>query len=476
MFLEGEIVNQKTVLKNIRYSLVANLITMMISIILTLIIPKALNLESYGYYQLYLFYVSFVSFFHFGIVDGIYLKIGGKLYEDIDKQSIGSEFWYIIILNVFLSSIVIAVSSVFVEDQIKLLILIFTCFASIIINGKTLLLFVLQCTNRIKEYAKYTRYDRILFFILCLFYLILGNKNAILLIFLDILARLFVLFLMIFSMNDLVLRKITPIENEFRAMYDNAKVGLNLTLSYLASQLIIGIVRFAIEKKWSIVIFGQISLTLSISNMVMTFINAVSAIMFPLLRRTDENQLPMIYASIRNIFVPLLFTILFLFQPLKTMLNLWLPNYSTSIVYMGILFPIFIYESKVSLLTNTYLKTLRMESEILKANIVTLILGGVSTIMFVWILPNINLAVFSILILLIFRANYSEILLSKILKLNLNIKISLEFILTIIFVIANLYTSSMVSLFIYSGCYAIYIYIYRYNLISSFNMIKKNYK
>ncbi|OTO76655.1 hypothetical protein A5865_000513, partial [Enterococcus sp. 12E11_DIV0728] len=59
--------------------------------------------------------------------------------------------------------------------------------------------------------------------------------------------------------------------------------------------LIIGSIRFFVEKRWTIETFGKLSFTLSISNMFMTFINAVGVVMFPLLRRTNQNKLPHLY-------------------------------------------------------------------------------------------------------------------------------------------------------------------------------------
>ena len=43
----------------------------------------------------------------------------------------------------------------------------------------------------------------------------------------------------------------------------------------IASMLIIGVVRFGIERSWDVETFGKVSLTLSASNLMMLFINAV---------------------------------------------------------------------------------------------------------------------------------------------------------------------------------------------------------
>lgn len=67
---------------------------------------------------------------------------------------------------------------------------------------------------------------------------------------------------------------------------ENISVGIKLMFANIASMLIIGIVRFGIERAWDVATLGKVSLTLSILNMII-FINAVGIIMFPTLRRTN---------------------------------------------------------------------------------------------------------------------------------------------------------------------------------------------
>ncbi len=62
--------------------------------------------------------------------------------------------------------------------------------------------------------------------------------------------------------------------------------------------------------------------------------------------------------------------------PSNLFLGMWLPEYSESLKFMGILFPIVIYEGRMSLLINTYLKTLRKrKKQFLFVNVLTLALS-----------------------------------------------------------------------------------------------------
>ena len=82
--------------RNFSYTIIANLVALFISMLVTFIVPKAISVEDYGFFQLYLFYASYVGFFHFGWMDGLFLRYGGVYYEDLDKVGIvyfvGTEF------------------------------------------------------------------------------------------------------------------------------------------------------------------------------------------------------------------------------------------------------------------------------------------------------------------------------------------------------------------------------------------------
>jgi len=74
------------ILKNFSYSLASNLISLIISALIVLVIPRIIGVEDYGYWQLYLFYSSYITFLTLGWNDGIYLRYGGEKYDNLDKK------------------------------------------------------------------------------------------------------------------------------------------------------------------------------------------------------------------------------------------------------------------------------------------------------------------------------------------------------------------------------------------------------
>ena len=73
----------KKLQKGIFAVLLANIINVIFSLATNFLLPKYLSVESYAAIKEFQLYVSYVGLFHFGFVDGIYLKSGGK---DLNKK------------------------------------------------------------------------------------------------------------------------------------------------------------------------------------------------------------------------------------------------------------------------------------------------------------------------------------------------------------------------------------------------------
>ncbi len=167
----------KLVIKNLYYTVAANFATLGISVLLNLFVPKLLGVTEYSYWQLYVFYSTYVGFLHFGWVDGIYLKIGGEEYDKLDKKGLGSQFWYLLFFELILSLLVTITVYLFLPKSPQSIVLILTATVSIITIIKTFIIYILQSTNRIKEYAQLSRNDRYLYIIFIGIYFLMGGRD-----------------------------------------------------------------------------------------------------------------------------------------------------------------------------------------------------------------------------------------------------------------------------------------------------------
>lgn len=462
----------KSTLRNIFYAFVANGISTIISAILTLVVPKLFGVKEYSYWQLYIFYTSYVGFFHLGWIDGIYLKYGGKEYSELEYPKFVTQFW---LINIFVTIMVIA-ASIFafthVGDYDKRIILIATFLCAFVTISKTYFLYIFELTNRIKEYARYIKVDRYIYFIITMLFLFIGVRDYKLLILADVISRIIALIMCIKSAKEVAFGKLDYFKNGIKEAIDNISIGSKLMIANVASMLIIGIVRFAIERKWDIETFGKVSLTLSISNFLLTMINAIGVVMFPLLRRTNKEKLSSMYIVMRTFMMILLLAMLVFYMPFEMILSMWLPKYKESLKYMALLFPIFIFECKMSLLINTFLKTLRKEKWILLTNVTTLILSIIVTGITVFAIGNLTLTVSLIVVLLAFKCVLAESLLARYMKIDVHIDIILEVTMVSIFMVSSWRIGGLMSLLIYLIAYVIYFIIKIKDIKNAIKFIK----
>ena len=464
---------KKTVIKNILYSVSANLISLLVSVVLVLVLPNLLGETSYGYWQLYLFYTSYVGFFHFGWIDGIFLRIGGEEYDDLDRQLYATQFVILMIFEIVVGIIVANVANLIIPDVNKLHVIVLTCICMVIYIAKNYTTYILQATNRIKPYAFVTLIEKVVFAVAILGAWIIRTSSYEVIAVGDLLGKLIAMLVSLKYCKEILFCKLGNWKRTLKEIWINLSVGSKLVLANVASLLITGIVRFAIEDYWSIEVFGKVSLSMSLSNMLMVFISAISIVVFPMLKRMDEEKLGETYEMIRNFIMFVLLAALTFYYPAKCILTGLLPSYAESMRYMALMFPVCIFDSKISLLINTYLKALRKEKEILIINVISVVLSLISTVMTVYMLHSLECAVVSIVVLLAFKCVIAELYLSKCMEIHVKKDMIMELILVSLFILTGWFLDNWFSMGFYLIFFLIYCFIKKKDLIHLVKIILK---
>ena len=470
--METRKVEKRLIFKNLVYSISANLLSLLVSIILVLILPNLLGETAYGYLQLYLFYTTYVGFFHLGWIDGIYLRIGGKEYGQLEGQLYATQFIVLMIFELIVGVMIVVFANVFVPDVNRLHVIVLTCICMVIYIAKNYTTYILQATNRIKPYAIVTLIEKIIFavIIIAAWVFLLGNYELIAIG--DILGKLISTMVSLKYCKEILFCRMGNWKRTFQEIWINLSVGCKLLLANVAALLVNGIVRFAIERFWSIEVFGKVSLSMSLSNMLMVFISAISVVVFPMLKRMDEDKLGETYELIRNFLMIILLAALVFYYPAKHILTLFLPTYAESLKYMALMFPVCIFDSKISLLVNTYLKALRKEKTILIINISVVIVSMISTYFTVYIMHSLEMAVVSIVILMALQCAIAELYLSKYLGIDVIVDMVMEWILVTIFILASWFIDSWISMAIYFAAFIIYCIIKRDKIKSLIKVLR----
>ncbi|MBM7712990.1 hypothetical protein [Enterococcus xiangfangensis] len=293
-----------------------------------------------------------------------------------------------------------------------------------------------------KEYSASVILGR-LFFLLSIIGLVITHKtDFILLILCELLSQLLALMLSMYNMRDIFKVRILGLREFAPSIRTSINIGFKLLVANIASQLMLGQNRFAIESHWGIKVFSEVSLTLSISNLVLIFMNSASIVVFPFLKRIGIEKMRSIFFYISNAISVFSSLTLILYYPLVMIIALWLPQYENSIQFMGILFPIIIFEGKNSILLLTYLKALRKEKFIMLSNIISVLFSLFLVVISIYVFDSLKIMLIFIVVSLGFRMYFNEFFLSRFLsvKMTRNVKrgILLEILLVATFIVMNL--------------------------------------
>lgn len=418
--------------RNIFYSILAQLVSLSVAFIVNLIVPKFIDTINYGYWQTFVLYSGYVGILHFGLLDGLMLRYSQYNYEDIDKAKLSYQFKILLCILTVCVSVGLLFSH-FVSNEITSRIVLLVSMSILSKNFFTYVSYTFQLTNRIHLYTRLIILHRVIYILLLVFIWVLGYRNFYLICFAEIAAEVFSSLICSAWNRGMYFSKSNDSSGAFSEFRLNISSGIALLIANWASMLLIGSARMIIQWRWDVETFALFSFAISVTNLFLTFITSISIVFFPSLKRLDTKELPRLYSRLRPTLSLLLLWCMILYYPISYILGLWLPTYITSLKYLGLILPIIVYTSKVTLLTNNYLKTYRKERQILKINVISLTVALLGFIIGAYILNDVISVIIAMLISIIFRSMISEYEVCKMLN-SFRVKdFLMEILLTIVF-------------------------------------------
>ena len=444
-------------LRNIAGAVGANVVRLMISVAMTLLLPKLMGQEQYSYWQLYLFYGTYLAYSSLGWCEGITLKYGGAHYAELNKPLIIGQIWLLFGYELLFFCGLWLVTSVIRIQQTKHILLMLACASAVFDIVRYMVQSVLHTVNRIQDYVRVVMLERLFFAALAVAALLVGFDSALALILCEIIARVLSMLYSFWVIRDMVCTRPAGRKELLGEAGSEISIGCKLLWALLASQLVIGIIRFAIEQKWGVLQFGQISLTISLSNMAVSCVSAIGVVIFPMIKRMREDQMERIYTPVRTLMSVGIWGGLLFFVPFKWLLSRWLPQYAGALEYLALLLPLCLYESRTAMLTTTYLKAYREEKNILKANAAAVVLSGLAAWLTVFVAEDLTLAVLSISLLCMGKAYMTEFYVCRHLRFPLWRELLLESGMMTLFMVSGWYGSHLTAMSLYALGYAIYL-------------------
>lgn len=420
---------------------------------MSLVIPKVIGVTSFSYWQLFIFYSTYVGIAHFGITDGIYLIVGGKDIKDINKKYLSNTFWFIILIQISIGSLILLLTNMNAIDINIKFILNMVSLYMIFANATWFMEFLFQATDNIKEYAKLTIFSR-LFFILLLPLLFMNFvKSYKFLIDLFVISQGIASLYGVYKLREYIFYVdigLTRVGKYVKFILNTSNSGIKVTVSNTVNFLILGIGQFMVENHWGITTFGKLSFTFSLVTFILQFVSQFSLVFFPSLRKLDNDNRKTFFENFLKLLNLALPMVVIGYIPLKILLNWWMPQYSISFFWMAFLIPVCLFDGKMNILFSVVLKVERREDTLLKYNCIALLLSFILIFFSAYIINSLILVPIAITISLFIRSFLSERYLINYINIQKNVIITIKQILFIIIFYLSLLTNNDVLIFMTS--------------------------
>ena len=434
--------------------------SLVVSLCTSLLVPKVLGVTEFSYWQLFIFYFNYVGAFQLGLNDGVYLIKGGQTRKDLDKREVTSECLFGFVFQTAIAAAVMAFAIAMQPEPQRLFVIVACAILMPLYNAACFFQYLLQAIDETRVYSASIIVDRGIMMVLLLVLLALRVDAFEIYVYAFCLGKILQLVYLLIKTRGIISEGIIRFGKAANASWASMCVGIKLMIANLASTLILGMMRFSIDGYWGIEIFGKVSLALSMANFFLTFISQVTMVLFPTLRQMDERHIMTFFDTVQNALEILLPAILLLYTPVKLILSWWLPAYTESFNYLGLLLPLCLFDGKMNALYSTMFKVRRMEGTLLALNVATMMVSAGLATFGALVVHNLDFVLVSGALSVIIRSTLSCAILSRDVLGRVRIRLG-EIALSLAFIAGTVLLSDTVSLFMYLAAYAAYLFMER---------------
>ncbi len=464
---------KKSITKNVIFSILAQAVSLMASFIIGFLVPKFIPELEYSYWQTYTLYVGYTGIMHLGLLDGLVLRYSKYNYDELSKPHVRSQFQIVLAFTSVCGIATVLITSAFTRG-IPLYIVGLVSVGMVTKNIVTYTTYTFQCTNRIKYYAGLVIIQRMTYSLIIIFLLLAKVENFYWYCIADLIGDLVAFLVGALKNRGMYFGKALPIKECLFEVRANISCGVLLLISNLAAGLIVSGAKMMIQWHWGTLLFGKIAFAFSVSNLFLTFVTAISVVLFPSLKRMQEEELPELYGKIRSAISPLLMAAMLLYFPVCKILQLWLPKYSASLVYLGILLPIIVFSSKVSLLTNNYLKAYRKERLMLVINVVSVVVGIALFYLSAYVLNRLELLLYCVVLIIMASSIASEVVVGRVIHKTFLKDFVIESLMTAGFIASVRLFPLWIGCAVYAGLLTVYFIINRKSVVAMLNALRNS--
>lgn len=463
--------------KNLVYTLLANILTFVMGIVTGFVIPKFLGIDDYGYIKLFTFYITYVGIFHFGFLDGIYIKYGSYDYKDIPKEKFRGYFRYLVILQIVESVILYFILTNSVIGKERYIILLFVIFNMTLTNLTTFFAFIHQFTKRFKVFSINLVLQKLIYVIGALILIYLNILGYVPFIILQTIINIIILGIYVYINKEVVFGKSEKVQNIKEECFNITKSGFFIMIGNFTGVIILGMDRIFVDKFFTLEEFAIYSFCYTLISLFFILLNSLTTVIYPYLARNERNEDDYVYENIRFLLTVIMAITFVAYFAIKIVIMSFLPKYMSSLGVLIFLIPTVLYSAQINILIANYYKILKLTKEYTKNNIIALTIGILTNIVAIIFLKDIQAIAFATLISFMLWVLYSDITFKKILKIRIKRNFILDIICISLFILSTKMNNIGLGILLYIIGLALVISVfYKKDSIRSIKFLKEKSK
>lgn len=427
----------KGVRKNLFFAIAAQVLGFISSIFTSLVVPKALGVDDYGYWQLFVLYSSYTGIAMLGVNDGLVLRLAGKHLDEVDYRAFRGELALVVFSQtIMLILLAFPLAAMWCNSPERLFVAAAVVANGVISNVTTFISFLFQSVNLTHVQSKVGMASRVVFLVMLLELILYGMLGYKQLIIVSVISQLVFLLFICLYLHGLIAGTQASWGKAAHDAVADMRSGFKVMVAYQADQLIVGVARSLVDARWGVAVFGFFSFSTSIIMFFLSFVSQLSTVFLPMIRRLGDGGAARAVGDIQatlGVILPIGYLFYF---PARLLIAWWLPQYLTSIDFLAVLLPVCFFDCKMNLLCGTFFKSLRKETYLLAINLFTMAISSVLVVPSIFILNSAYIAALCIVVCIAARSIVSEILLFSFYKKRIHRQLISEIVLAVSFELA----------------------------------------
>lgn len=394
------------------FSVFSNIVVLIMSLVIGFLLPKYVSMETYASYKEFTLYCGYLGLFHIGFINGVYLKFGGKDYDELPKQEFRSYTRFLILLQLAVQMVLfLCFIPYHIETNSFISPYTFVIINLIFINVGCYFNLINQFTRRFVIDGTIQLVQKLICVVGIVILLVMKNDDYVPYLIILSIANFLAMIFAGFYNRELVFGK--PLRNTGSEIKTMISHGFFIMISEYMGLIIIGIDSVVINLLFSQTDFSIYAFAVSLVTVMYQLTAVISKPIFPYLKRQASNKLVQIYDILKESYV--LFSALIAGMAIlfPWVIRTFISKYTDSIPVLQILAITVIFKAVHELLFGNYFKALSLERLFVKTNLIAVIVALLTDIIAYLVFHSMSAIAIASLISFVVWYSVTDIMLQK---------------------------------------------------------------